>query len=77
MAVISTTSIYLPGPQWVTQPSGHSFLDSHPPMTTCLAMKMLLAPDGLPFSTMMAPQPPLKLALRSVQMWDSATKRPS
>ena len=66
MAVISTTSIYLPGPQWVTQPSGLPvmlLLNSHPPMMTCLAMKMPLAPEGLPFPTMMEPQAPLNLAL--------------
>ena len=66
MAVISTISIYLPGPQWVTRSSGLSvtlLLDSHPSVMTCLAMKMPLAPDGLPFPTMMEPQAPLNLAL--------------
>ena len=80
MAVISTTSIYLPGPQCVTQPSGLPvmlLLNSHPPMMTCLAMKMPLAPEGLPFPTMMEPQAPLKLALWLARMWASATKRPS
>lgn len=66
MAVISTISIYIPGPQWVTWSSGLPvmlLLDSHPSVMTCLAMKMPLAPDGLPFPTMMEPQAPLNLAL--------------
>lgn len=72
LAVASAISVYVPGPQWVPWPSGFEmtpFPNSPPPVTTCFAMKMLLAPGGLPVPITMAPAPPLELASRSVPMW--------